>query len=149
MSSSIDHQSSGVAARPEASPTPTPATAPPHWPPEGLRATMAGSSGRWAASGAHMVVEISSILIVGGELNQLKNGGSHPPLRLAFGVYVYGRRSYSIIIGCTPLTVCFCLIGFGKPAHAPIKEPKCTSCRFRSTIHTLEQTSNQAPELTY
>ena len=31
-------------------------------------------------------VGISPTLVVGGELNQLKSGGSHSPLVLAFGV---------------------------------------------------------------
>ena len=32
------------------------------------------------------IVRISPTLVVGGELNQLKSGGSHSPLGLAFGV---------------------------------------------------------------
>ena len=32
------------------------------------------------------IVGISPTLVVGGELNQLKSGGSHSPLGLAFGV---------------------------------------------------------------
>ena len=32
------------------------------------------------------IVGISPTLVVGGELNQLKNGGSHSPLGLSFGV---------------------------------------------------------------
>ena len=32
------------------------------------------------------IVGISPTLVVGGELNQLKKGGSHSPLGLAFGV---------------------------------------------------------------
>ena len=32
------------------------------------------------------IIRISPTLVVGGELNQLKNGGSHSPLGLAFGV---------------------------------------------------------------
>jgi len=32
------------------------------------------------------IVRISLTLVVGGELNQLKSGGSHSSLELAFGV---------------------------------------------------------------
>ena len=34
-------------------------------------------------------VGIRTTLVVGGELNQLKSGGSHSPLGLVFGVYEY------------------------------------------------------------